>query len=153
MDIGVAVRTERLAVVAENPFSIRQFFNSFSKAQKARMSSSSVIQHIQQTVASVELLSYFNQLRELVEKHDPGLENFLRAQGLKAERGVGWRTALKKCLADSLQISTVALQNKWNLRSHRTVRGWSYWSSLRGLPGSKSNPAVERWGLSLTTLG
>jgi hypothetical protein len=76
------------------------------------MSSSSVIQHIQQTVTHLELLNHYNRLRQLVADHDPDLEAFLAAQELTAKRGVDWRSALNTYLARSLKISTVALQNR-----------------------------------------
>ncbi len=111
MDRGAAARAQTLAEMADNPLSIRRFFNAFSKAQSTRTSSTSGLAHMHQITLSINLLEQYGGLRRMAAGKDPALLAFLKGRNYSTRRGRGWQSCIVQFLAESLEISPTTLQN------------------------------------------
>jgi hypothetical protein len=111
LDVGVSARAASLAGEEETPHPLREFFMSFSKAEAAQVSKTSVFGQINQTVLGLELHRHYNELRSLARTGDPALLAFLRAQGQRTRKGVGWQSCVINYLAASLETTPTILQN------------------------------------------
>lgn len=101
--------------MAEDPEAIpllREFYISFSQAHRQKLNSNTNYAYFVQTVASLKLYHEWTRLRELAAAKDPALLAILRASGLKASRGVDYRSLVNQFLTTKLGLeSPVHLQN------------------------------------------
>jgi hypothetical protein len=112
IDIGASARADQLAEDPEIIPLLRDFYVSFSRAHRQKLNSNTNYAYFVQTIASLKLYHEWTRLRELAAAKDPALLAILRASGLRASRGVDYRSLINQFLTTKLRLeSTVHLQN------------------------------------------
>lgn len=105
-DKGVGMRAEELATDdVSRPEIVRRFFGRVSQQQALSHSNSTLFKMLRQNILNVDVLNHLNTMRDLAQKRDPELCEYLDQVDEKPDIGKGYASCLINHLSHSLGLT------------------------------------------------